>query len=298
MKPLYTFFASVACFFGGIVTIPAFAQIPVSTGLDLWIKADAGVTTSGSQVSAWADQSVNGHNGSQMSGFNQPLLVPNALNGHPVVRFNGTSNFLSLAGQVMTSNQQFTIMGVFTDTRNPSDTSFRDTFSNWDPGNQTTSVFIGTVNKNPTRVRFTDDVGGLSDTVHNQTGVGNLFNPTTPFILTGISTASDAFVYQNSVLMASKGSAISVRNLTTGYVIGRQGTFSGEYWNGDIAELFVYDRALSSSEFQQNVSYLNTKYALASTPEPNSIVLLAGLGASGFLFATRRRKGIANKSGL
>ena len=37
----------------------------VISGLELWFKADAGVTTSGSDVTAWADQSGNGNNVSQ-----------------------------------------------------------------------------------------------------------------------------------------------------------------------------------------------------------------------------------------
>jgi hypothetical protein len=67
-------------------------------------------------------------------------------------------------------------------------------------------------------------------------------------------------VYQGANLLASLGHALSQRNLTTPYVIGTQGSFNSEYWFGDLAEILVYNRALSNTEFSQNVAYLQTKY--------------------------------------
>jgi hypothetical protein len=62
-------------------------------GLKIWLKADAGVTTSSNRVTAWADQSGSGLSVSD-SGFNgngynmRPLLVSNVVNGHAVVRYD------------------------------------------------------------------------------------------------------------------------------------------------------------------------------------------------------------------
>src|SRR5262245_14357196 len=58
--------------------------IPVTSGLVLHLSADAGVTTSGSDVTAWADQSGQGHSSSSVE--SAPQLIPGALNGKPVVR--------------------------------------------------------------------------------------------------------------------------------------------------------------------------------------------------------------------
>ena len=60
-----------------------------------------GLTTSGGLVSAWADQSSNGHNASQGTAGQQAQLVYDAIGGHPALSFNG-SNFYNLAGQVLT----------------------------------------------------------------------------------------------------------------------------------------------------------------------------------------------------
>jgi len=75
-------------------------------------------------------------------------------------------------------------------------------------------------------------------------------------------------------------------------VIGTQGNLSGEFWQGDIAEVLVYDRASSSSELQQDWAYLNQKYfETAAAPEPSSLALLgmAAVTYAGY-FGWRRRK--------
>src|SRR5216683_2644309 len=70
------------------------AQTLPSSGLQLWLKADAGVTLNGSTVSQWADQSGSGYNASQATTSKQPLLVSSVLNGKSVVRFDGAADFL------------------------------------------------------------------------------------------------------------------------------------------------------------------------------------------------------------
>ena len=64
--------------------------LPVTSGLQLWLKADAGVTTNSSGlVSAWADQSPLGNTATQSDTTKSPTLVPNALNGRAVLSFPG-----------------------------------------------------------------------------------------------------------------------------------------------------------------------------------------------------------------
>jgi hypothetical protein len=261
---------------------------PVTGGLVQWLRADAGVTTDAfGNVSAWADQSGQGHDASQATLGAQPLLVANALNGNPVIRFDAFGQFMSVAGQVLTS-QQFTIMAVVNDSRSTVDASFREVYSNWSGTNTITSVFLGTTNNNPVRARFTDDMGGGTDPLHNQTGVGVISNPATHFIFTGVSGASDATIYQNTNLIANKGSPLNPRDLTGTYHIGTQGS-AGEFWQGDMAEILVYDRELSPTELQQNWSYLDQKYFPAATPEPASLTLL-GIGIAGLLGYGYRRQ--------
>jgi Ca2+-binding RTX toxin-like protein len=228
---------------------PQVSSPPVTANMKGWFNADSGVTADGSGVvSSWNDLSGAGFNGTvQGSGI---TLVENAINGHKAVRFTGAGGLSLGSGQMLTS-QQFTVIAVVTDTR--SDGAFREVYSNWRNDNTTSSVFLGTRGQSPTSVRF-------SDAFDN---VGTISNPTTPFILTGLSAATNAFVYQNDTEIAARGSALPTRNLVTPSYIGQQGTFGGnEYWHGDIVELLVYNQALTPAELDATWDYLSARYAI------------------------------------
>lgn len=66
-----------------------------STNLELWLRADAGVTEASGDVSSWADQSLSGINATQATGASQPDYSANALNFNPGLLFDGTDDFLN-----------------------------------------------------------------------------------------------------------------------------------------------------------------------------------------------------------
>jgi hypothetical protein len=250
---------SIGVSYGLVQTAPA--GQPVMDGLTMWLAGDAGISTDDQGfVTSWLDQSGNGHDATQPDPSRRPFFADAGLNGLPVVWFDGGGNFLSVTDEVLTS-QQFTILAVVNDTRDRTDHSFREVFSNWSFSNTVTSVFLGSVNGNPVRARLTDNFGG-ADPPYDQQGVGSITDPAWHFIFTGVSGAVDAVVYQNFDPLAVKGSPLTPRDLTTPYVVGRQGALDAEFWHGDIAELLVYDRELSAGELQQNWNYLQQKWDL------------------------------------
>ena len=228
-------------------------------GLALRLGADYGITTSGSGVSAWTDQSAKGHSASQASAGFRPALVPDVLNGLPVVRFSG-GQFMGLSGQVLTS-QVFSIIVVTRDTS--ASTSYRELISNWDPAYAGNSVFFGTTAQSPVRARFTDDFGGAAT---GQSGVGTITNPASHFIFTGVSGSNHVALYQNTGTLTNRSSPLTTRTLSGNYVIGRQGSLTAEYWTGDIAEMLVYDRELSPGELSSLWQFLLSKYLPGSLP--------------------------------
>ena len=267
----------------GCAAYASAAAIP-TTNLALWLDAGQGVTTdTSSNVTLWQDQSGQGHDATVDPVVNSaPVLAANQINGLPAVQFNGGQT-LDIAGQVLTS-QQFTIFAVVTDTSDVS-SGLSDIFSNWTGANSVQSVFLGTASgiDGVTRsVRFTDDIGGATDPNHTETGVGSVPS-NTPLILNGNSTATDANIFLDGSLLYDNGAPLSTRELDTPYAVGAQGQNDFEFWQGDIAELIVYNSALSTDDFNAVNNYLDTKYL----PEPASMAMIALLGLP--VLARRRR---------
>jgi len=119
---------------------------PVTTNLVLWLDASNGLAADGS---TWTDLSGNNHNATALPG-QAPTVVPNAINGLTAALFSG-DQAMSIAGQVLTDPQNYTIIALVTDPTdsNSSNTGFREIFSNWDPTNETTSTFLGDTGVNP-----------------------------------------------------------------------------------------------------------------------------------------------------
>ena len=68
------------------------------SGLEMWLDAGIGTTLDGSnKVTDWEDLSGNGHSATQGAGTLRPLWVDDVLNGQPVVRMDGTNDFMAFS---------------------------------------------------------------------------------------------------------------------------------------------------------------------------------------------------------
>jgi len=229
----------------------------------LALRADRGVKLDDrGHVESWQDGSGRAHHATQTASAQRPLLVKDAINGRPVVRFNGQRQFLHLAGQVVTS-QQFTVLAVLTDVGSG---RHRTLFSNWNggAGNSVTSLFVGTTG--PFHVRVSDD----------WTTAPRLEQPGQPFLLTAQADTHAVHVFQNSARIATHDAPLSPRNLKTAYVLGQQGNINGEYWTGDLAEILVFNRGLTSSERVRLWTDFASRYALPlqkNSSDPRQLAL-------------------------
>jgi len=262
------------------------ATLPFTTGLKLWLDATTGVTTSGSTVTGWADQSGGGHDGSHTSG--SPQLVGGAINGLPAISFDGAADYFALAGGAVLASDSFTIFAVATDTG--ADAGYRNIYSNWDAGNSWSSVFLGTADgTSPARS------GRLTDGLY---ATDAITSPSSPFISWGVyqgGVNAEMFVDGSSVgseaqnnLPADAGNPNGQRDLSTQSFIGQQGSFPGEYWQGLIGEVLVYEGALTVDQQAEVYGYLYAKWVVV--PEPSGMVLAIATAVGVAVAAGHRRR--------
>ena len=113
---------------------------------------------------------------------------------------------------------------------------------------------------------------GANITWRLTTNVSSLTAPTASYINTsqyaqvvGTYTAGDRRIYVNGVQIASDALNYTIPTNTSGCSIGVYGGFSGSrgyYFNGNIAIVRVYNKALSATEVQQNFNALRGRFGI------------------------------------
>jgi hypothetical protein len=245
--------------------------IPTS-GLSLWLKADAGVTLGGSYVAAWADQSGNGNNTDDAGNEDyRPLFVNNVVNGKPAIRFNTFPRVLKTSAPSTIGNSgNLTIIAVY---------NYNNINNDW-----ATVVSKGDLNTN---AESQTDLS--AQFINGDFGRTNSFGVMSPapapawtYSYTNASYANQWIIHEgisditnnsqkmfiNGSLVSSSISAGSINALNIKIGIGNAGStrpplnpnFGG--FQGDIAEVIIYDKALTTPERQQVEAYLNAKYAI------------------------------------
>lgn len=218
------------------ISLPSFTRT-------LWLRADMGVTTSNGKVTNWADQDDSQNHAYMTTLERQPSLITNAINGKPVIRFNGAQS-LKLTNALSHSN--FT---VFVAGKNSHPSSFSmilgptGTGTNgnnqlrWENGTQ--ALLVGLGNNMPI---ITSTVG----------------NTKVYHALSARYDGSQLKVYRDGNLVTTSSF------VTSGpWELNQIGAWVSQYFMvGDLAELVFYSSALSESNRSTANSYFKTKYAL------------------------------------
>ena len=210
-------------------------SIPMN-GVALWLIADKAVNGT---VSAPAPDA-------------QPTVVANAINGQPVLKFDGKDDMLMSNvdfGPVKTP--EATVIAVFRS---------------------------NTAEKSPLRKLYGNDNGGFdravglddrADNAENYAlftgrGVSGLFQleANKTYLTVDQFSPKQFSSWMNGAPTVSKIETDWSDSLPNLY-IGNTGTVFSEFWDGDLAEFIVYSRALSDGERKQVEQYLAKKYGIA-----------------------------------
>jgi hypothetical protein len=248
------------------------AVIDTTPGLVYHLDAATNVTASGGLVSGWADVNGNGQTFSQATAVKQPALIaggaPGDINGRPVLRFDGdlTGNTAGVAPNAdeLINAATNTVQTVIIVNRTLQ--------------HRNLDGIIG-VNNGDTGVRRT------SAAAWQHPGNTNDLSNGGSFFVNGVDTANAALNAPH-IFVATRGASTAFAGTSIGdyFLVG---TNTPRSWNGDVAEIAVFNRALTTNERQAIELELGAKYAIA-VPEPGAVGLL-GLWVVGGLARRRRR---------
>jgi len=207
------------------------------TGMRLWLKADC--TTN--PVADWLDQSGGNNNAVQAFGEVQPTLVANALNGRPVVHFNG-NQYLTLPDLMNGANAGEIFMVV----KSATDGGYRRMMRFGTSGYGSCYPWVDG--------KVYEDFGSTV-----QYGLGNPPQALNQYHIYNVSSKTNEWVARFDGLEEHRETSNTVA-FSTNPLIGHS---NSENFAGDIAEIIIYDHVLTLTERDRVQYYLAAKYLLA-----------------------------------
>jgi hypothetical protein len=252
----------------------AVTQPDAISNLTFWVKADTGVTTNASGgVTAWADQSGNTNDAAGAASFEPDLISGVAeLNGKPTLRFDGAGQHMTVANRILTNGvEEFTIIAV----------------AKADVNNNASIVAMRTGLDTPLTQLDQDNTGKCRFIVKGANGatanaLGGVYTGTYGFYAGRLVKTSASqwqaqvyFSYNTAENVASAGFGTNTYVTSGDQYIGRVNTI---YWDGDIAEILIYEHALSTDEMAQVEEYLADRYRVNYTgADEQNVTEVAGL---------------------
>lgn len=231
------------------------SQINMS-GLSLWLKADEGVEKKENDVLRWRDQSGHHHDALVTPSLQSPQYIPNALNGKPVIRFNGINNGLQTDSFQTFPNKRGTIFMVLK-INGPSTKSGSG-------ANSLISTYLG----KKTTWQFVE----MKDVYCFYDGEGAQGFPVAALFEQSWEVVSINRYNDTTFKLYRRGEPrvdFNVKNNqpdVNAVKIGSNGRL--EVMNGDIAEILIYNRSLTEAEIKEVNRYLLSKYNIEPPPVP------------------------------
>lgn len=230
---------------------------PYIPGCVLWLDASriTGVADGGA-VATWSDESGEGNDASQATADDQPTLQTYELNEKPVVRFDGTSDFLSIDALAAIIDGTDTPFNFTVVTKRASTTNAAAV---WSAGASGGSIpfhqfqFNGSTNYRWLR---TDDAN--TNVVSTLAGIA----PDTNWHIHTLSfsgTLADLHIDGKEFQGSLNTGACTFDKFSLGCLGKDTNTL---FFDGDIAEVVMYDRALSDQQHRRLDKYLADKYQI------------------------------------
>jgi hypothetical protein len=222
-------------------------EIPTE-GLLLWLRADRGVTQTEGVVDKWEDGSGASNHATQSANNVRPLLVAEAFGSRPAIEFDG-EDFLRLPEGFSDFSKG---LSVFAFTQFDAMTTCSALF-HLGNGPEVDDIELGQFN------------GDFLYEVADQYPVSDLFAFGTPALMTLVHRPTTSVEMRwNQDLGANPTVTLPAAVTRTENVVGRSLYVDCSSMGGKLAELILYNRAVSDDELVEIELYLQQRYDCCS----------------------------------
>jgi hypothetical protein len=239
-----------------------------TAGLQLWLRADAGVQTvagvdavDGDPVSIWRDQSAHARTVVQAESLRQPVFVTKGIRNRPALRFDG-GDLLHAVGENLTATGGARTVVVVAQAGETSSGGAVFTFRRSTPVCTLQHVLYA-----GTYYSYSDGVNSSG----NATIPNAIDTIRQPFVTAFASTGAGQklIVWLNGQRQAvTQPGAVEADAGSAGFTIGNREDHPDFGWNGLIGEVIVYDRVLADEEMQKLSRQLSLRYSVDSPVTP------------------------------
>ncbi len=251
------------------------AGVGTTGTVSLWLKADAGTSTTNNltAVSSWNDQSGNNNNASQATASQQPLYTTGLINGMPALFFDnigGPNNDLMTVADAdnLDNTAGLTILTVTRPISIDNSTARAIVSKRIDVGdNQSYTIFYYMSNKIDVDVQGNDNRFATSTVF--QAGRDYIFSVLFDGSLAAGSRVK-TYINENLDNTATETST-SILNNASPVTIGSMNLSDGRPFGGYIAEVIVFRKTLNVAERLIAHNYLFAKYGFSSLSVPATV---------------------------
>lgn len=250
-------------------------------GLKYWIDASdpstlfqsnggAAAAADGDPIGYWMDKSGSGLHLAQASGTNKPALKTAIKNGRNVVRMDGVNDWMNIASSVASfkflHSQDSTVFTVFKFNSLAGASNVIFDTSDLNSANIGSFIYVSSTGQiamhaartgaaycfaNPSAASYIASGSWYVSCFKN-----NPANATVGLRSFGYKNAGSAYNTN------TEAGALSTASATYDFMVGRNANTSANYASVDIAEIIMYDSALSDSNRARVDAYLNGKWGV------------------------------------
>lgn len=232
------------------------SPVSITKNLKLWYETTSKKsfvdteTGNGLAISTWYDRNTlsNARNNAQGTADNRPTYITKCVNGLPCIRFDGSNDYMYFDGTFLVATD-FTVF-VVEQRRTDADGNF---FLSGNGGTTNSNLILGyRYNGTVTFSMFSNDL---------EASVPNYIASTPKIHVFTMSSSTGKSYYLNGVTTQTEPTQTDQLVSLDNYSLGLS-NIANFYYNGDLCEVIIFDRAINDDERRNIEAYLSQKWKI------------------------------------